>query len=107
MHPKLPAPVLGATKRDQAIHAAGAIAEAGILDLTLRTPSGPQPLLARTTDLPGQLAAALHGSSLRTLDESLRIDISDHALMVMRADSTLAARLAGAAPHPQPNKYPQ
>lgn len=107
MQPKLPAPVLGATKREQSIHAAGALAEAGILHLILHTFAGPRPLRARTTDLPGQLGNAPPGSSLRTPDDTLRIDISDHALVVMHADPALAVRLTGPAPRPQPKKYPQ
>lgn len=99
--------MLGSTKRDQAIHAAGSLAEVGVLELILHTPTGPQRIRARVTDLPGLLTAAPAGSSLRTPDDTLRIDISDHVLTVHHADPALAARLTGAAPHPQPNKYPQ
>lgn len=84
-----------AALRAQAIALAGALAEAGVTRLTLTRPgAAPAELSARTTDLPGLIAACPAGSHLHAPSLGLHIEHAGDRLLARDATSDAARAIA-------------
>jgi len=88
--------VLGTTAHERAVRLAGALAEAGVVGLTLRRPgAADEPLRARHADLPGVIVAAPVGSVLEGGPPPIRVEIGPTRLVWESGDAGTIQALSG------------
>jgi hypothetical protein len=88
--------VPGATKFEQAVRVAGALAECGAREVVLTEHGRDRRLATRETDLPGVLMGAEAGSVLEAPTCGIHIEIQEAGLRWSVADAQLARTFADA-----------
>jgi len=92
--------VPGSTQFDQAVLVAGALAEAGVKDVVLRSQGKEERLSSRATDLPWLLASAAPGTELVAESHGIIIRKTKTGFQWKASDERIAGLIAGVLERP-------